>query len=202
MTMPENIISISDAKPDYMGFIFYDKSPRSAHGINPDIIKKISKKIKCVGVFVNESIKNIEKIMQQYALNVVQLHGKESPEMCKELGTKYEVIKSISISSEEDIKDSYAYEKSCNYLLFDTKTPSHGGSGVKFDWELISNYRGNTPFFLSGGITPEDTERVSNISHPLLYGIDINSKFETTPGVKNVEACKNFILQIRENIIK
>jgi phosphoribosylanthranilate isomerase len=125
----------------------------------------------------------------------LQLHGNETPEYCAELKTKYkcEIIKAFGIKSEDDLSHTSGYDGVCDYFLFDAKTELYGGSGNKFDHNLLVNYKGKTPFFLSGGITPQDAVNISNSLHKSCIGVDINSGFEISPGLKNVEQVKKFI---------
>lgn len=200
MKIPENIQEISLLQPDYMGFIFFAKSPRFAGNLDPEILKQIPESICKVGVFVNENALNIFRIVQTYGLNAVQLHGKENPATCRILRRKrLKVIKALSISEADDLLVAADYQTCCDYLLFDTKTPLHGGSGQQYDWDILNNYTGRVPFFLSGGIGPDDAERIAALSHPMLKAIDINSRFETEPGRKDTKILAAFLNKIRKN---
>lgn len=200
MKDPENIREVVALQPDYMGFIFYSKSPRFVGELDPEIIKQIPESICKVGVFVNENAFNIFRIVQTYGLNAVQLHGKENPATCRILRRKrLKVIKVLSISDADDLLVAEDYQKCCDYLLFDTKTPLHGGSGQQYDWNILNNYTGRVPFFLSGGIGPEDAKRIKDFEHPKLQAIDINSRFETEPGTKDVKTLETFLNKLRTN---
>ena len=203
MKYSENIKGLSLLFPDYMGFIFYKNSKRFVENLNPDILLSIPEKIKKTGVFVNETSEEIEKMVRLYHLQAIQLHGEESPEFCQYFKEKgLEVIKAISISTKDDLQKmhNYAFPDCCNYLLFDTKTPLYGGSGEKYDWEILHNYAENIPFFLSGGIDPDDLSRIESFHHPLLYGVDLNSRFENEDVSKNIPQVEIFMTQLRKQI--
>jgi phosphoribosylanthranilate isomerase len=150
--------------------------------------------IKKIGVFVNESKENILTIGYKYKLDGVQLHGSELVDMCRELKKLgYIVIKAFPIAEAYNFRVTKGYEGVCDYFLFDTKTESYGGSGVKFNWQILKEYKGETPFLLSGGIEADDAEAILKIEHPKFAGIDLNSKFEIKPGLKNISLLKEFI---------
>ncbi|MGM5630134.1 phosphoribosylanthranilate isomerase [Apibacter raozihei] len=200
MKNPQNIENISFLPIDFLGFIFYPKSPRYVENLNPEIMNLLSDDINKVGVFVNEQVGSLFHNIEKYSLDTVQLHGKESPEYCEDLLEVFPetaVIKAFSISDSSDIKHTEKYEEVCDFFLFDTKTSQHGGSGQKFDWSVLNSYKGEVPFFLSGGISIEDIENIKKIQHPQLYGLDLNSRFEIEPGLKNIELVNKFIQQIR-----
>lgn len=195
MRESENIREVEQADVDWMGFIFYPKSPRYVDKL-PDYLPKSLKRI---GVFVNESIENILETVKLFQLDFVQLHGDESPEICDEMGDNgLKIIKAFSIENKFPTEKVSAYYGKCDYFLFDTKTSKYGGSGKKFNWDILSEYHGETPFLLSGGISPDDIDTVKSFSHPKCIGIDINSKFEIGPALKDAELAKQFIDKIRE----
>lgn len=199
MKDPENIRDVISLHPDYMGFIFYSKSQRFVGELDPEILKQIPENICKVGVFVDENALNIFRIVQTYGLNAVQLHGKENPATCRILRRKrLKVIKALSVSKADDLLVTSDYQTCCDYLLFDTKTPLHGGSGQQFDWNILNSYTGRVPFFLSGGIGPDDAERITALSHPQLKAIDINSRFEIEPGRKDTKTLAAFLNKIRK----
>ncbi len=198
MKSPDNISQLAQLPIDFMGMIFYQKSPRYVEKLTLSDLSVLPRYIERVGVFVNAKRDFILEKVNEYGLDLIQLHGNESPSFCKELNETLPIIKAFSIADISDIEQTKAYEGLWGYFLFDTKTPQHGGSGLKFDWEILNEYKGNTPFFLSGGISAEDAERIREIKHPLLYGLDLNSKFETEPGVKDIELLKQFIKQIKD----
>lgn len=186
MKYPENIREILALPINYIGFIFYEQSPRYVGNLNISSIDFPSG-IKKVGVFINDDIKKILSAVKNYSLDYVQLHGNESPAYCRTLvdeGCK--IMKVFSVSDRSDLLLSTLYEDICDFFLFDTKTPLYGGSGQHFDWSVLDSYHGNTPFFLSGGISLEDMEQVRHLKYKQLYAIDLNSRFEIEAGRKNV----------------
>lgn len=208
MNQPGNILQVADLKPDYMGFIFYDKSPRYFDGELPEIPSEIKK----TGVFVNAEIPEVLEKVQKYKLNAVQLHGDETPQFCQELktqlnklGTNPELIKVFSVGPDFDFNAIKAYEGLVDYFLFDTRAGElRGGTGKKFDWEILKKYPSGTPFFLSGGIGPEHAKAIKGIknyflreSRPgLLHAVDVNSRFELKPGLKKLKELKDFKTEI------
>jgi len=191
---PENIQAVSDLKPDFMGFIFYPKSPRYAEPLDNAVLNSLPATIKKIGVFVNEDLENILTIAYKYKLDGLQLHGAELVDMCRELKKLgYLVIKAFPIAETYNFKVTKSYEGVCDYFLFDTKTEAYGGSGLKFNWKMLNEYTGDTPFLLSGGIALDDAEAIQKIEHPKFAGIDLNSKFEVKPGLKNISLLKDFI---------
>jgi phosphoribosylanthranilate isomerase len=191
---PENIQAVSDLKPDFMGFIFYPKSPRYAEPLDSAVLNSLPATIKKIGVFVNEDLENILTIAYKYKLDGLQLHGAELVDMCRELKKLgYLVIKAFPIAETYNFKVTKSYEGVCDYFLFDTKTEAYGGSGLKFNWKMLNEYTGDTPFLLSGGIALDDAEAIQKIEHPKFAGIDLNSKFEVKPGLKNISLLKDFI---------
>lgn len=201
MKQAANIYELSNLKPDLMGFIFYDGSPRNALTLNPQVIKEISHIVTPVGVFVNAKEIFIEDMADRYGITTLQLHGSETPEFCNNLKSKgFAIIKAFSISEDSGIdlfNDMKRYESSIDYFLFDTKGNLPGGNGTKFNWDLLRNYNLDTPYFLSGGIKPEDVKSLKNLDLHNLIGIDLNSKFESSPGIKNIEILSKFIQQFR-----
>ncbi len=184
----ENIRKVEALGIDLMGFIFWLKSSRYVS----ERPAYLPTRCKRVGVFVDEDIETVKRIADEYALDFIQLHGHESPEYCAQLnGLK--MIKAISVSGRDDIATYKAYEGLVDYFLFDTKCPSVGGSGRQFDWTVLSAYDGNTPFLLSGGIGPDDAERVKASHYSKCAGIDLNSRFEQAPGLKDINKLKDFL---------
>ncbi|WP_233549299.1 phosphoribosylanthranilate isomerase [Flavobacterium sp. 123] len=199
MKYPDNIVEIGALLPDYMGFIFWEKSARYFDGTMPDLPKSIKK----VGVFVNESTEVILAKAQKYNLQAIQLHGQESVAFCSDLKSKMdasiEIIKVFSVSDSFDFRVLEAFETVCDYFLFDTKGKLPGGNGTTFDWKVLENYPSTKPFFLSGGIGIEEIKSIQEISKTNLpiYAIDINSKFEIESGLKNEEKLKRFINNLK-----
>lgn len=197
MKHPENIFSVATLKPDFMGFIFYPKSSRFIGKLDPEYVANLPASVCPVGVFVDEDQETVLTMALKYHLKAVQLHGNESPVMCHFLQDKgLQVIKALSIAKKNDIQTAKAYDTHCNYLLFDTKTPLYGGSGLQYDWHILHEYDGATPFFLSGGIGLDDILRIQSFRHPELYGIDVNSRFEIFPGLKNIDALTVFMNEL------
>jgi phosphoribosylanthranilate isomerase len=203
MREPENILEVANLKPDLMGFIFYPVSPRYVGGtLNSEILSNLSPGIKKTGVFVNAGLDEIMDTISKYSLDMVQLHGDESPETCRRL---YE--EGIGIIKAFNLKDSSGYNNYIKYIpfttcfLFDAFTPEYGGSGHKFDWEILSDYDLGHPFILSGGIAPGDIFNILEITNSSFYGIDLNSRFELKPGLKDIESLKIFISGVRNNKI-
>lgn len=187
-----NMREVEQLGTDWMGFIFYPKSPRYVG----EELAYIPGDVKRVGVFVNEEPDRLLALAGKNGLDIIQLHGSESPDYCKSLQEKgFLVIKAFGISTDMPFPSELIerYEGCCDYFLFDTKTDLYGGSGKKFGWDLLSDYQGSTPFLLSGGISPEDLEAVKGFSHPRCIGIDLNSGFEIEPAVKNVQSLQSFI---------
>lgn len=201
MKYPENIKEVSTLNPDYLGFIFWEKSSRN---MNLETIPEIPKSIKKVGVFVNASIQDIISKVNQYQLNVVQLHGNESVTYCKnvkKLGV--EVIKVFSIADKFDFTTIKEYVLFVDYFLFDTKGKLPGGNGITFDWNILENYHFNVPYFLSGGIGTTEIDGLKEfLESPAAnkcYGIDVNSRFEKKPGIKNITKLQKFKKLLYEN---
>jgi len=198
MKYQENIKSVAELQPDYLGFIFYEKSKRNFDRLIPEINNEIIK----TGIFVNESINFILNKIKEYQLKAVQLHGGESPEFCKELlRNQIEVIKVFSVDENFDFEILNNYEEVCDYFLFDTKGKERGGNGIAFDWNLLENYKSKKPYFLSGGLGLNEVEDLSNFFKTEVskycYALDVNSKFEDKPGLKNIQKLKLFIQDLK-----
>lgn len=197
-----NIREINSLRPDYMGFIFYKGSKRFAgNELEAEDIRNI-KGMSKVGVFVNETSARIIEICSKFDFDFAQLHGSESPEDCrflKERGIK--IIKVFLIGKDFDFSLLEKYDDTADFYLFDTATEGHGGSGKKFNWEILKEYRSGKPYFLSGGISPEDAKEILRLKDERIHAVDINSCFETEPGLKNPEQVKKFISVIRRNNI-
>ena len=201
MTNPENIREVAALKPNYLGFIFYPKSPRYVVGkLSPESMNEIPPNIWRTGVFVNETEEKILEISGQYGLKAIQLHGDESPELCTALCfAGKSIIKAFSVDNDFDFAPLEAYLDVVDFFLFDTKTEAYGGSGKKFDWSVLERYPFKKPFFLSGGIGPDDAKEILELQHPKFYGIDLNSKFETAPGMKDAQALKRFLGKLKKD---
>ena len=187
-----NIRQLEALGIDWMGMIFWPKSKRYV-SMPPVYLPQHMRK---VGVFVDASLDAIRQHVEDYHLDIVQLHGQESPETLKAL-KPLTLIKAFNIATPEDLQKTEPYEGLADYFLFDTKGESVGGNGEKFDWSVLDNYQGKTPFLLSGGIGSEDAEVVKTFHHPKCIGIDLNSRFETEPGLKDITKLKQFLEAIR-----
>jgi len=194
MKHASNIAAVAELHPDYMGFIFYSKSPRFISEVSAELIKYIPPSIKTTGVFVDEDVEVVKAYIFKYNLKAVQLHGNDSPAYCNEIKlTGVEVIKAFGIGEDFDFTQLLNYLNIVDYFLFDTQTPQHGGSGKAFDWTLLENYRLDKPYFLSGGIDLGHAREIKEINDPRLYAVDINSKFEIEPGLKDAGKVEEFI---------
>jgi len=193
MKFVENIEQVSGLYPDYMGFIFYEKSKRNFEGVIP----KLPKSIKKTGVFVNEYPEILVSLVEEYQLEAIQLHGDETITYIKQIKTylpSVEIIKVFGIKDEFNFELLKPFLQVVDYFLFDTKGKERGGNGYQFDWSILEAYPYEKPFFLSGGIGLKevvDIQKVLDSDLPM-YAIDINSKFEIEPGLKNVNEVKNF----------
>ena len=188
----ENIREVEALGIDLMGFIFWPKSSRYVS----ERPAYLPTKCKRVGVFVDENIETIKKLANDYALDYIQLHGSESPEYVQQL-RNWQVIKAFNIATAADLGATKPYEGIVDYFLFDTKAQLPGGSGQQFDWHVLDEYHGDTPFLLSGGIGPDDAERIKAFNHPTCAGFDLNSKFEVAPALKDINELKEFINKVR-----
>jgi phosphoribosylanthranilate isomerase len=199
MREKENIRQVAELNPDMLGFIFYPESPRYAGDTDPAVLNGLPQEIIKTGVFVNSSFDHITRTVLKYSLGMVQLHGNETPELCiriKETGIH--VIKAFGIGNDFNFTECRQYISCTDYFLFDTSASGYGGSGKKFGWELIDKYNFRHPFILSGGISPGDTDKVASIRNSELKGIDINSRFEIKPGLKDVTLIRDFISDLRK----
>ena len=191
MKMPDNIQDLVLLKPDYLGFIFYNKSKRFVAEIDAQTLRNIPTSVKKTGVFVNEEEQQVVALVEKYKLEAVQLHGSESPEYCARLTESgLEVIKAFGIDDDFDFSKLESYTKMVKYFLFDTKTKAHGGSGLTFNWRALEKYTLAKPYFLSGGLSLENLSEVLALKDERLYAVDLNSCFETEPAIKNIEKLK------------
>ncbi|QTN39268.1 phosphoribosylanthranilate isomerase [Cryomorphaceae bacterium] len=199
MRDPDNIKAISALKPNLMGFIFYEKSARFVdfEGI-PLALVEVDATVEKVAVFVNEDMKQVERITREYDFDFVQLHGDETPDYCCQLAEGgIRIIKAISVGLEIPFDTLKSYEPYVEYFLFDTRTANRGGSGKHFNWDLLKRYPLSTPFLLSGGISENDIEEIKDLELSYLAGVDANSRLETAPGLKDIDASKELINQVR-----
>lgn len=189
-----NLAKVKDSL-DMIGLNFYMPSIRCV-ALEADAYNILPASVKRVGVFVNESMDSILNKISEYGLDYVQLHGDESEEFGKEVAKHAQVIKVFRISSAEDLRDITDHNYA-EYYLFDTYTEKYGGSGKQFDWNILNSYTGDIPFLLSGGIGPDDTDGISSINHPMFRGVDINSKFESKPAIKDMKMIDRFIEAVK-----
>jgi phosphoribosylanthranilate isomerase len=194
MKYADNIREVVKLSPNFMGFIFYPQSKRFVG--NDFEMPEINSSIKKVGVFVNESKENILKKVATHKLDYVQLHGEEKADYCKDLSKSVKIVKAFGVDEQFYFSVLKGYENCCHYFLFDTKIKEHGGSGKSFDRNILKNYRSSKPYFLSGGI---GLEEVSSIRNQLsgCFAIDVNSKFEIEPGLKDIHKLKLLITSLR-----
>jgi len=196
MKFTQNRHEVEKLNVDFLGFIFYARSKRYV-GETPEPGLFNTEKPK-VGVFVDENAFEILALAKNLGFKWVQLHGKENPKTCQLLKRQgLKIIKAFSVDENFHFETTLQYEKVANYFLFDTKTEKHGGSGQKFNWTILDKYNGHIPFFLSGGIGPEDVINILEINHPKFTGVDVNSGFEDEPGLKNMEKLEEFITKIK-----
>ncbi|WP_395045106.1 phosphoribosylanthranilate isomerase [Flavobacterium sp.] len=197
----DNIYKISALNPDFMGFIFYPKSKRYVgNDFSFEMIKDVPKTINKVAVFVNESIEKVLKIHESFDFDFVQLHGEESVDYCKEIKqSNIKIIKAFQIDEKLDFSNLKEYESSCEYFLFDTKSDNYGGSGRSFNWQLLLNYKLQTPFFISGGLGLQNIVQILEFKHPKFEVIDFNSQIEDDNYIKNIEKTTELLLKIKNN---
>jgi phosphoribosylanthranilate isomerase len=196
---PDNITAIADLAPDYMGFIYYDGSPRFVGDSAADILQDIPSSIFTTAVFVNESDYTISRLIEEYGFDAVQLHGNEPAGFANRFKGKAQVIKAFGIDENFDFGKLKDYAGIVDNFLFDTKTDARGGSGKTFNWDILNKYKLDVPFFLSGGLSLDNLEEVSKITHPQFYGVDLNSKFETAPGLKDIEKLKQAFSLLKQD---
>ncbi len=201
MLNPANLEEVCSLAPDFIGYIFYRASKRYV-GDQPDpaLFSIPENRMQRVGVFVNEPLMPLKQIVESGWLDMVQLHGSETPEYCKALVNEgVHVIKALDpdlLGNQEALK---AYYGVAHYLLFDTPGEAYGGTGRKFNWDMLEGYSLPVPFLLSGGIGPEDGPAVRELDQLWFHGVDVNSRFELEPGIKNVKQLEGFIREIRKD---
>jgi len=200
----DNIQAVAALAPEYMGFICYEPSPRYVKDISTDILSNLPSNVYKIAVFVDESKETINELLDTFGFNAIQLHGNESPDFAHSFRDKVTVFKAFGLNADFDFEQLNNYANKVDYFLFDTKTDIHGGSGKTFDWRILDNYKLDTPFFLSGGLSLDNLAEVNTINHPQFYGVDLNSKFETSPGVKDIDKLKQAfsMLKNRTNEIR
>lgn len=198
----DNVQELAELKPDYIGFIFYPESKRYVGDtLSDEVNAMIPTYIQKVGVFVDEPFEKLITQFEESMLDLVQLHGKELPEYCarlKRLGIP--VIKVFNVGTGFCFEQVKAYEAYCDFFLFDTRGEAPGGNGEKFDWSVLSGYKGSVPFFLSGGISGNDVEEIRKFEHQAFHGVDVNSGFEDEPGLKNIAHLQQFFRELQSDI--
>lgn len=217
--MKYNPTEVAQLQPDFLGFIFWEPSSRYFEGDMPQLPSSIKK----VGVFVDASVEEVLEKVAQYQLDAVQLHGRETPEYCHNLhhaelvsashrvetskqvwGDQLEIIKVFPIKDDFDFSILKAYEDVCDYFLFDTKGKLPGGNGYTFDWSVLENYPSTKPFFLSGGIGLDSVDKLTDFlnspASQFCFALDVNSKFETKPGLKDITSLKTFINEFTDDL--
>jgi phosphoribosylanthranilate isomerase len=197
MRDPDNIRRLVELQPDYIGFILFPGSKRYL-GKNYRLTTEIPNSIKRVGIFVNALIPEIFEWVSRLELDFVQLHGIEPPEYCMEMNNlNIKVIKTFGIDADFDFSILKDYIPYCDYFLFDTKSILHGGSGEQFDWSILKNIKLDKPIFLSGGIGPDDVQLIRQLHQVNIHAVDINSRFETGPGLKDILLLDKFFKELR-----
>jgi len=200
ITSVDQLSALQEFGVDYAGFIFYLKSARYAG----EKLEKHQKEIQTfsiakVGVFVNEDVEEVKRKIRRFGLSAVQLHGDEDAAYCKSLMPFAQVIKVFRLNNETDLKTSlFPFKEACHFYLFDTDTKSYGGSGQKFNWQMLEGTNIDKPFFLSGGIGPDDVEKLKTFQNPFLAAVDVNSRFELEPGIKDLNAVQQFLKNIKQ----
>src|SRR6218665_3128179 len=193
----ENIKELVELKPDFIGFIFYDKSPRFVgNTLDVDLIQSIPREIRKVGVFVNATVDYILQNVRKYNLQYVQLHGNETPDFCKSLRLKgVNIIKAFRLDESFIFSQLNNYKPHVDFFLFDAKGEGYGGNGISFDWNILKKYDNQKPYFLAGGISLDNLDELAGIT-PKPYAFDVNSKFEISPGVKDIDKIAELIAKM------
>jgi phosphoribosylanthranilate isomerase len=203
MTKPEQVEQLDEMGVEFAGFIFYPRSPRYVYKSMPaNEIRKIKGKINKVGVFVNAEVDEVLRAVDQCGLYLVQLHGDESPKFCEKIADYISVIKVFRISEADNIEWKIReYYDVADMFMFDTEGAGYGGTGKRFNWELLKGLNIRKPFFLSGGIGPDDVENINAFKNDVvakdLFALDVNSKFEITPGIKDMNMVKQFVERVK-----
>lgn len=203
VTLPAQLEALDDMGVDLAGFIFYPKSPRyMVDRISADYLRKFRGRVAKVGVFVNMPYEELMKTVEDYRLDMVQLHGDEIPRYCEQVSNYITVVKAFRLSENDPIEwMAKPYDEACDMFMFDTLGAGYGGTGKKFDWDVLKNATINKLFFLSGGIEPGDVEKLKQFAKEdiakKIFAVDINSKFETNPGVKDIEKVRGFVKELR-----
>ena len=204
MTQLKQLKELEEIGIDFAGLIFYEKSPRFAMkaGLTPDLLRKEHVRINRVGVFVNESIEKVLATVDEWKLDMVQLHGDESPRYCEQISSHVNTIKAFRIGKDDNVQyKTHPYLESADLYLFDTLGQQYGGTGEQFDWGLLLKASLTKPYFLSGGLGLEDADRLSQFAgrEKRLFSLDVNSRFEVAPGNKDMNKIKQFALMVKTN---
>lgn len=195
----DNIKAVAALGPDYIGLICYERSPRFVADFSRTGIDELPQTILKTGVFVNESVEKIRLLINEQGLDAIQLHGNESGDFAAAFKNKVVVLKAFGIDEKFDFAQLENYAGKVDFFLFDTKTAAHGGSGETFDWEILNRYNLEVPFFLSGGLSLENLHQIAKITHPQFYGVDLNSRFETAPGLKDIKKLEKAFAIIKQH---
>ncbi|TAE31026.1 MAG: phosphoribosylanthranilate isomerase [Cytophagales bacterium] len=195
----ENLNEVAALSPDFVGFIFYDKSPRFVgESLDVDVVRALPRWVRKVGVFVNASPEFVIRSVKKYDLQYAQLHGNETPDFCKSLRMRgINIIKAFRVDESFNFSMLNNYKQHCDFFLFDAKGEQPGGNGVQFDWSVMSRYDNDKPFFISGGIGLHNLADLDQIRHLKLYGVDVNSQVEVSPGVKDMEKIRELIGRLK-----
>ena len=195
----DNLREIAALNPDFIGFIFYDQSPRFVgDALDEDVVKELPRAIQKVGVFVNASPEFILRMVKKYDFQYVQLHGHETPDYCRSLRNRgISLIKAFRVDESFNFSMLNNYKPHSDFFLFDAKGEQPGGNGISFDWSMLSRYDNEKPFFISGGIGLHNLDQLKQLAGMKLYGVDVNSQVETSPGVKDIAKVKELIDRLR-----
>lgn len=195
-----NLWAVSELNPDFLGFIFYEKSPRCVREVlDPAQVRSLPAPICKVGVFVDADLADVRAQALRFGLDYVQLHGHETPYYCQRAQAQgLRIIKAFAVDNAFDFRELMAYEPVCDYFLFDTKGELPGGNGTAFDWSVLAGYTGSTPFLLAGGLGLHNLPELLGLEHPQLYGFDFNSQLELAPGLKDVVATQQLVTHLHQ----
>ena len=203
MTKMGQLKELEELNVDFAGFIFYKPSPRYVmnNGLTPQVLKTEKIKINRVGVFVNETAENVLKCVNEWKLDMVQLHGDESPKYCEHISNHITTIKAFRIGTDNNtLYRLFPYTEATDLYLFDTLGKKFGGTGEQFDWNQLAGLNIEKPYFLSGGIGPDDVEKIKEFctSEKNVFALDVNSKFEISPGIKDMKLVRDFVVEINK----
>ena len=204
MREAENIRQLLALQPDFMGFIFYEKSSRFVgEELDEELLKSFPHTTRKVGVFVNATTSYILENYKKYNLDYVQLHGEELPDFCRNLKLKgVNIIKAFSVDENFYFGKLQNYKPYCDFFLFDTKGQERGGNGTTFDWSILNKYDNEKPFFLAGGIDLENAHKALEIQNLKVYALDVNSKFEISPALKDIQKLDELIKIIKPELVE